>query len=585
MKLDKLLNIVGISLLLVCFGISLWRVFSRSAEKLNTETMEIRFAHWQLEGGIREAFEVLSSNYEEIKRQEAILETKQQLEQKPGDAALQRRLERLESGELYPVRVVQTPIPERVYAPWSKTRLIGGDAPEIICLGKGITKDLTAKFFLPMRGYIDQPNPYNEGTPLEGVPWRDTFIDGLEGPNSFDRVLLEHYGIPYTVLTIRVYYNKQLYRRIIDDPENAALKASIGDAVFPETYKDFIGLCEAVLAYNKRHGTSIMPIAGSSYNAPSLMNNLFMSQTQALFDEHDRWKRLDMGTEEMILKVATGELDYDNPVFRSGFDLMHEVGQYMQHGFQQLQREDATFRFIQEQALMITTGSWDAPSLWQQAGNLFDIGVARLPIPTSEHPVYGQFVKGKLSEAGAAPYGNLAVINYKSEEKTATAIDFLMYLTSMGGNYEFSEMSGWLPAVAGVEPPERLKNFKPEPYGVPNGPRPDFSKSDGEIARVYEQNKYLIVDANAGVDEFYEAIGDDMQVAARADIRKIIRTNEKQLERRDSTMGANYWLSRYGGDEADVAREKLDIILTSQHAGEYHRIWLDAQLKKALAAE
>lgn len=583
LSLSNVMNIIGLSLLGLCFAISLWRVFTRTAKKHDTETTTIRFSHWQLEGGLREAFDVLIQEYEEVKRQQEIDSTKAMLLESPDDEALQSRLARLVSGDLYPVQVIQTPIPERVYAPWSKTRLIGGDAPEIICIGMGITKELTAKYFLPLRDYIDLTNPYNDNTPLEGMAWRDTFLDGLEGENSYDRQLLEHYGIPYTVLTIRAFYNKQLYERILRDPKNASLRQSIGDADFPQTYNDFLALCDAVVAYNQENGTSIIPVAGSAYNAPRLMNMLFRSQTQALYDDYDQWRNLDLAQDDLILSLATHKLKYDNPKFRSGFELMHDVSKYMQHGYQQLQREDATFRFIQEQALVITTGTWDAPSLWLQAGNLFDVGIARIPIPTREHEEYGSFVRGKESEAGTVPYGNLGVVNYKSQDRIELAIDFLMFITSYQGNYTFSQLSGWLPALDKVKPPERLKRFMPEPGGVPKGPRPDFHKTDGEINRVYEQNKHLLADPNAGVDEFYEAIGDEMVTAAQSDVRMIVRTHEKLLERRDSLLAANYWLSLHAEDEQDVAERKLDILVSSQHASEYHMIWMRAQLDKAIS--
>jgi hypothetical protein len=61
-------------------------------------------------------------------------------------------------------------------------------------------------------------NPYNQGTELEGRPWRDTYIDGMEGGYFFH--VMDFFSIPMTIDNTRVFYNKDLYRRITgsDDP-------------------------------------------------------------------------------------------------------------------------------------------------------------------------------------------------------------------------------------------------------------------------------------------------------------------------------------------------------------------------------
>ena len=41
-----------------------------------------------------------------------------------------------------------------------------------------LTEHLYNQYFTPLSPYVGNPNPFNVGSPLEGVPWKDTFVDG-----------------------------------------------------------------------------------------------------------------------------------------------------------------------------------------------------------------------------------------------------------------------------------------------------------------------------------------------------------------------------------------------------------------------
>ena len=90
-KREKILNLIGLALVLVCFGLSLGRIVARAFRQEDTRVVTtIRFAHWQLESGIREAFDQLAADYM----------------------------------KLHPdVRVEQMPVPENIYANWLRTQL------------------------------------------------------------------------------------------------------------------------------------------------------------------------------------------------------------------------------------------------------------------------------------------------------------------------------------------------------------------------------------------------------------------------------------------------------------------------------
>ena len=74
----------------------------------------------------------------------------------------------------------------------------------------GQWETLGQQYLVPLTAHIGQPNPYNDGTVLEGVPWRDTYVDGMEGGYFFH--VMEFFSIPTTLDNIRIFYNKDLFR-------------------------------------------------------------------------------------------------------------------------------------------------------------------------------------------------------------------------------------------------------------------------------------------------------------------------------------------------------------------------------------
>jgi ABC-type glycerol-3-phosphate transport system substrate-binding protein len=127
-------------------------------------------------------------------------------------------------------------VPGNVYRQWLRTQLTGGTAPDIIEFGFfiGGVGDLPARYFDPITSWVEEPNPHNQGTALEGVRWRDTFVDGLDSPEGYIRDLNNYYAITLCVVTIRLFYNEDLLREIT------------GSAEPPASYADFVALGESL---------------------------------------------------------------------------------------------------------------------------------------------------------------------------------------------------------------------------------------------------------------------------------------------------------------------------------------------------
>lgn len=526
MNRERLLNSIGFALLVLCFVVALVRVFHRQADEADPDTRTIRFAHWQLESGLRDAFDSVAREY---------------MKNHPG------------------VRVEQLAVPERTYAQYYRTQLIGGTAPDIFAIGIGNNDEILARFFTPLTPWLEEPNPYNVGTELEGVPWRDTFIDGLN--SKYNQNLLDYYMISTAMFTVRVYYNQALWREILDDRP------------IPETYEDFRQACEDIQAFATETGRSILPIAASKYNGPQLMEKLFESQTQKLKLSLDPAHVLNTGNVDIVLPYLQGEWSLETPAIRSAIELTHEVARFMTPGFSQLGREDAAFYFVQNRAVMITSGSWDATSLRSQAP--FEIGVFAVPIPSSDHPDYGPFTLGRASEGDTNTEGSFGIV--RQSPHFELALDFLQFLSSRPGNQIYADESGWLPAILGVEPDPLIKPFMPAIDGELKGFFFKFDNLGANTQGLYE-NALSLLERRDGVDHYAETMRERLPGAIRGDLELRVRNNKQNTIRQDTTVGALASLFRLGETDADYAA-KIDEVLEAQNGQEGETYRIEQELK------
>jgi len=306
MNREKILNSIGFGLIGLAFFIACIRMAQTSLKKNDSDTDKIIIAHWQLETGLREAFDVLIKEYRKIHPD---------------------------------VEIVQLPVPERIYINWLITKLVGEEAPDIIQLGFGINNDRLARFFVPLTQYVDQPNPYNGGTELDGVPWRDTFLDGLLG--GFNGDLLEYYGVGMSLHTVRFFYNRDVFEAIRGK-----------DAQFPKKYDDFLKLCKEVEEYTSRKGTKMVPIAGAQYNSMQFSNRLATIMTQQMIPVVDKTNTLMVNTFSLIRSYNEGTFSVREPALQAFLNIMRDVGNQMTPGFMSLGREDSSFAFVQQRAFL-----------------------------------------------------------------------------------------------------------------------------------------------------------------------------------------------------------------------------------------
>lgn len=509
MNRDRILPLFGLVLLLVCFGLALARIIGRERAEADPDQVVIRLAHWQLESGIRDAIDTLARDYERLH---------------PG------------------VTIQQNPIPERIYPSWLKTQLVGGTAPDLIQIGKGSDDETLARFFAPLTAELDLANPYNTATPLAATPWRETFVDGLAGGDSYKPNLLEYYGVPLSMFTVRMYYNVTAWRRIL------------GDTPPPADYDAFVDLCERVREHARATGETMLPIAGSSYGTPWFTSALIGGQTQRLARSLDDALVLrPMGTDN-ALQFLAGRWRLDDPDFVNGLELARQVGRYAQPGFLQATRDDASFYFMQGRALMIVTGSWDAPSFRALAP--FELGVFRLPMPLADHPRYGAGIIGPVSEADTPSGATFGLT--RSSRHPERALDFLRFVTSQTGNAEFSRVSSWLPSVVGIELQPLVQPFAPATHGYVNGLGLDVG-GGADVRRILDAHLGALFDANTDLSRFQETLRTQLPAAVRSDLLRTCAQFLANTGRQDTLVVAQTMLRAASPDSADLLRKQSEL--------------------------
>jgi raffinose/stachyose/melibiose transport system substrate-binding protein len=243
---------------------------------------------------------------------------------------------------------------------------------------------------------------------------------------------------------------------------------------------------------------------------------------------------------------------FDTPAVRDGAGLIHDIGQAMQPGFLQLDREDALFPFLQGRALMLFTGAWDYGNIAREAS--FSVGVFRLPPPVS--PERTRNLLGPLSEAERVPEWIFGVT--RACPHPAEAVDFLRYFTAHANAARFAAAGRFIPAVLQIPPAPELVPFTPAIEGAPTGFRFSFrSYGAGHAAQLISSQLHLLVGRDGSVAKFADAVRDPLPAALRRDLATARRAADRDIRRFDSLA-----VFRYLSTPEDHAR--LDALLANQ---------------------
>jgi raffinose/stachyose/melibiose transport system substrate-binding protein len=492
----------------------------------------LRFLHWQLEAGYRTAIDRAIQDYE----------------------------------RLHPdVEIVQMAVSDIVYDQFLNTNLVSGIAPDIAEVGKGkfnSDEQYTARFFLPLDTYISEPNPYNKGTPLEGVSWKETFIDGMRGGYRFQ--LQDYNRIALGLSQRRYFYNKDLYRTIA------------GTDVPPKTFGQLMDVGKKTRAWAKAHQRQLVTVVNAENRfGPWSKENLTPFQvpfTSNLDDVVDTNLDGDTLGVETYASYLRGEWKINGPYLSGFHHLMKDMTSLYEPGYLGMDRQTAMFRFTNEQAMMFFTGSWDATSIVKQCEGRFEVGVIEFPIPGPGEPLSSE-VRGPATEANSAGWSGWGV--YKNSPHPEIAIDFLRFVTSQPENGPVMEIASWPPIVIGSPTSDRMKPFIANPVGYSS--RLEIALADyGNPGAVYFNELAGYLQGEVTLDQFaaaYDAAvrdpengGDYIWAQEYASYRQQTRTEERLL----SIQSLRQMMDPSATDAAEKYRRSL-IVQVRNNVGEEYR--------------
>jgi len=493
---------VGFLLLAMAYVVAVWLVARRSVQEARTDRVTIRFAQWQLEGTVRQAFDAIIARYEQLNPR---------------------------------VHVVHLPVPDTVYLPWVQTQMVGGTGPDIAEY-VWIWPDI-ARRFQPIDDDIAEPNPYNRGTPLEGVPWKDTNVDGMSNDDSYIKSLSHYYGITVTSHVARIVYNRGL------------LRAITGSDRPPRSYREFTALCARIQAYVRTTGRNLVPLGSSQDTIPFMTYAIMGSMGSRLSERLDYRHRLQIYQNQLSAQYLQGDWSFDSPEMAAGLQVLADLGEVSTPGFVQRKRHTALTDFVAQRTVMVVMPSWEASSLPVLCS--FDIGAFAFPYPREDDPVYGRFVKSPFGEGPRVSVMGLYVNRHTAHR--AEAIDFLRFLTSVEGSRIFTEVSNWQPATVGVQPSGFAAQFTQETEGYAWAASYVGITADAE--QFLRSRLSTLWSANGGVGPFQSEVKAGLASRIRDDLRREATAAVHNLQREDTLAVASYFT-------ADAAHrpEKLPLV-------------------------
>lgn len=499
MSLEGILQRIGLCLLALAFAIALYRAVTVSFRPAQEEALTLRMGHWRLEEPVQRAFNEIARDYAEIR---------------PG------------------FRLQQVVVPDRIWRFWMRTQLVGESPPDLMNTGWVMTPDLLSRYFVPLTDYVAQPNPHNEGTDLEGVPWRNTFIDGLDGSVTFNQELLEYVGVNFTYGTFRLLYNRDLLEKVTGERELGNLNLA-----------EFVELSEQVRAYAQRTEQWIVPASGTGTRTVALFTRLFGSQTQRLSQDLRFRPDFNPGVGlEVLASAREGKWDLSHPSVIGGFHLIQQFGQQHNLGFLGMSQDDAAFLFLQGKALFVPGAIFNTSYIRELAD--FEVGIlAGLPFISPEDPVFGKNTFGPNAEGISETALPLGITN--TSDKFDLALDFLRFATTRASSEKFGFISGNLPTVVGARMNEEYAPFQPNVEGAfPSG----FNLHTGfaDIARVVLSQFHELVHPNGGLEAFMEKVEPQFERNLETDYRRT-HTNLRRAILRNDILAEGFL--RHEGDD------------------------------------
>jgi len=514
MNVKLIRTLIGGAILCLAIVGSFWRVTSRNVHAIASDRIKLRIGHPHLQSGMREAFDAAIESYQ----------------------------------RLHPnVSVAQVAVPQRIYPIWARTQLVGGTAVDIL---SAFNLPDPTRHFVSLTPWLDEPNPYNAGTSLEGVAWRDTFFDGLSSQLSLSE---DVYAVMLQTVSHSLFINVELLREITGSDEG-----------LPRDFDDLRNLAKQVRDYNQRTGKHIVPIASCRPYANVTFAKMLRSLTQKLVRDHSPNRT--MSLPELDRLILDGTFSYSQtPEFIRSLELMSEISQMFTPGFLQFEHEDAIATYIQQRSLMVIAGTWDYGTLEKNAP--FDTRALPVPTPSPSDHHYGQFTLGQVAESPTND-GILGIM--RTSPNREAALDFLRYLSSQPVAEQFSKISQRLSAIVDTPIPPNLEQLRTTNEGEVHGFRVDVLGANANT--LINRHIHLVIGLQPDIPKFAERVDAEITPYIRQDIAAQLRNLKRGIRDLDSSLALRLTLP----ESKPEPRATWTLYAEQQHKRQYD--WLSPSL-------
>jgi ABC-type glycerol-3-phosphate transport system substrate-binding protein len=521
---------LALPLFVAGYVFAVYWVFTKSTPLVDERDVTIRIAHWQIELGPPDGIDAVIKRYEELNPR---------------------------------VRVKQVMVPGPVYRQWMRANFSGDTAPDIVEYGAWLDglADLPVRYFDPMTEDLLEPNPYNRGTGLEGLPWLKTFADELSEQRINSPEPGQYYAVTLSRGSQRLFCNRDLLREITGTEEPPADFAAMRE------------LFAQAQAYGAARGRPVYPFAGSRDNVYWLMAFYMRGATNRVAQRVDRDGFLALYPRQTMWAFLNGEWSYQEPDLQAGLALLGELAEQIKPGYMQFVRDEAVRQFLNGEALFLFAGTWEATSLRRLAP--FPMDTLRPPQPTTDDPVVGRAMLGRFSDGN-----NVTGFGFYLNKRTpyrAEAVDFLRFLTSYEGIKLFTDHSGWAPSIRDVPmAPEVESLLSPDDGFAFGGPNITVG---GATRAVFERNLHLLTGPGGSVAKFAEALDQQMQGPVRDALATEGRAARWAMLPQDTRVVALGQLVEGHPDDEAVAlrRSRLE---AAQYLSEARALLIQQQLQR-----
>lgn len=510
-------------------------VFTNSTPIVDERDVTIRIAHWQIELGPPDGIDAVIKRYEELNPR---------------------------------VRVKQVMVPGPVYRQWMRANFSGDTAPDIVEYGAWLDglADLPVRYFDPLTEDLLEPNPYNQGTVLEGVPWLKTFADELSEQRLNSPEPGQYYCVTLSRGSQRLFCNRNLLREITGREEP------------PADFEEMRELFRQAHAYGEKRGRAVYPFAGSRDNVYWLMSFYMRGVTMKVGQRIDENGYMTVYPRDLMWSFLNGRWSYQEPDVKAGLALLAELSEQMKPGYMQFVRDEAVRQFLNGDALFLFAGTWEATSLRRLAD--FPVDALRSPQPAKDDPVVGSAIIGHVSD-GDNVTGFGFYLNKRTPHRKE-AVDFLRFLTSYEGIKLFTDHSGWPPSVRDVPMSEEAASaLSPDDgfaYGGPN------IAVGGATRTVFERHLHALTGPGGSVDKFAQLMDAEMREPVREALAIEQRAARWAMLPQDTRVVAMGQLERSHPDDAatELRRERLE---AAQNLSEARALQIARQLRDLAARQ